>query len=255
MSLINGRMTKYRYVGEYYYAFRMGWLPALAETSWMFAKFHTGHGLPTFCIPWGTSPSWHQRLDLERDIDVLWLGKRRTRRRSNNIERIRQRVAADGRVMHVADGVENPLVYGDERTRLINRSKITVNVMQNWYDNSFHMRFHIDAGNRSLVISEHLPPHYKEYVPGFHYVSADVADVPDTILHYLRHEDERNEIAENAYQLVTTKLTFATSVGKLMELASVFREGQADLLKLAVCALNGSVTPELSSAGSNTSSA
>ena len=242
LRLINGRMTKYRYIGEYYYAHRMGWMPALAETSSMFAKFHTEHGLPTFYVGWGTSPNWYQKLDLDRDIDVLWMGKRRTRRRSNNIEKIRQRLASDGLVMHIADGVENPLVYGDERTRLISRSKITVNVMQNWYDNSFHMRFHMVAGNRSLVVSEHLPPHYREYVPGTHYVSADVDAVPDTILYYLKHEDERREIAENAYELVATQLTFASSVGKLMDLAHTIRQDRTDLHNLAVGALNETIT-------------
>jgi len=243
LSQVNGRMTKFRYVGEYYHASRMGLLPALAETSLMFAKFYTLHGLPTVYVPWGTASTWYQTLDLDRDIDVLWIGKRRTQRRSNNIDRVRRRLEHEGYVMHVADGVEHPLVYGDERTRLINRSKITVNVMQNWYDNSFHMRFHMVAGNRSLVVSEHLPPHYREYIPGTHYVSADVGDVPDTIVHYLRHDDQRIQIAENAYQLVTTQLTFEASVRKLVDLALTIHEGTTDLSALAIRAANEASDP------------
>ena len=35
------RMVKYRYLGDYYQAFRKGWIDALAETSHMFAEFYS----------------------------------------------------------------------------------------------------------------------------------------------------------------------------------------------------------------------
>jgi spore maturation protein CgeB len=158
-------------------------------------------------------------LDVERDIDVLWMGKRRTRRRSRNIDRIRRELAQHRIKMHVVDGEENPLVYGKERTRLINRSKITLHVMNNWYDNSFHMRFHMVAGNGSMVVGEHIPAHYREYVPGVHYASSKLKNVAEVIRYYLGHEAERREIAENAYELVTTQMTMANSLREILNLA------------------------------------
>ena len=228
LRVIDARMIKYRYLGDYYQAFRMGWLTSLAETSQMFAEFYTRHGMPTFYVPWGTAPSSYKTLDLDRDIDVLWMGKRRTKQRSMNIDRVRRELASQGVTMHVVDGVENPLVYGASRTELISRSKISLNVMQVWYDNSFHMRFHMAAGNRSVVVSEHLPPHYPEYTPGVHYVSTEPKTLSDTIVYYLEHEDERSQIAENAFHLVTTQMTFRASVSKLMDLARKVREGDHD---------------------------
>ncbi len=230
---VDTRMYKFRYLGEYYYAYQKGWMRALAETSQLLARFHTSHGLPSFYVPWGTAPSFFDTLHMDRDIDVLWIGKRRTRRRSRHIDRVRTELASRGVNMFVADGVENPLVYGDARTRLINRSKITVNIMSTWYDNSFHMRFHMVAGNRSMVISEHIPPHYTEYKPGVHYVSTDLDSLSDAILMHLDHANERQAIAENAFRLVTTEMTFAHSVRKLMKLAQTVRNCEHDLLALA----------------------
>ena len=104
------------------------------------------------------------------------------------IDRVRRELEAHGMTMHVVDDVENPLVYGNACTELINRSKIMLNAMQVWYDNSFHMRFHMAAGNRAMVVSEHLPPHYPEYIPGIHYASVESVALTDTIVHYLEHE-------------------------------------------------------------------
>ncbi len=219
LKQLHRHFIKYRYLGEYYYAYRMGWLDALVETSLMFTKYHQNHGLPTSYIPWGTARNQYDILRLERDIDVLWMGKRRTRRRSENINRIKQELALKGIGMYVIDGEENDLVYGTERTRLINRSRITLNVMSNWYDNSFHMRFHMAAGNGSMVVSEIIPPHYAEYESGVHYVSSDLGSLADKILYYLEHEEERAHIANNAFKLVSSEMTLANSLSKIIQLA------------------------------------
>lgn len=223
ISPLDRRMLKLRYLGDYLYATRHGCLDVLAETSQMFADLYAYHQMPAFYVPWGTAPGHFDRLDLSRDIDVLWIGKRRTRRRSNHIDRVRRELALHGVNLHVVDGIENPLVYGPARTELLNRAKIALQIMSVWYDNSFHMRFHVVAGNRCMVISEHLPPHYREYQPGIHYVSTDLGAITEAVLYHLRHEEARRTIAENAYQLVTTEMTFNTSVRKLMDLAAKVR--------------------------------
>lgn len=217
LSWVNERMHKFRYAGDYHYAHRKGWIDVFAETSEIYAQLHSLHGLPAIFVPWGTVRSWYANLDLERDIDVLWMGTRRTKRRSKLLDRVRNQLSAHGAQMYVADNVENPFIFGKVRTQFLNRAKITLNLLPTWYDNAFPYRFHIAAGNRSLVVSEPILRHCPMYKAGTHYVSVPVENITETALHYLEHEDERLQIIENAYELVTTELTLANSIKAIME--------------------------------------
>lgn len=219
LAWLDRRMIKFRYLGEYYHISEEGWLHTLAETSLLFTGFHRRHGLNACYVPWGTSPNWHQELNLVRDIDVLWLGSRRTRRRSHLIDAIRKKLRQQGFDMMVIDGVEHRFVFGEERIRLLNRAKIAVHLNMHWYDNSFHMRFHMVAGNRAMVVAERLPPHYSEYRDGHHYIASDAERIVDQIVYYLTHEDERRTIAASAYELVTTEMCLARSINRLAEIA------------------------------------
>jgi len=219
LSWINARMFRFRYVGDYYYAHRRGWMDVFADSSTIYARLHAKHGLPTIFAPWGATPRWYDNLKLERDIDVLWMGKRATKRRHNLLNRVRSELQAHGVQVHVADGVENPFIFGEERTQFLNRAKITLNLTRTWYDDNFS-RFAMACPNRSLVVSEPLLPHCPYYEPGIHYVSAPTEILAETILYYLEHEEERLRIAENAYELVTTVLTFQNSIKTIMDAVS-----------------------------------
>lgn len=219
LTWLDRRMIKFRYLGEYYHISEEGWLNTLAETSLLFSGFHRRHGLNTCYVPWGTSPNWHQELNLERDIDVLWLGNRRTKRRSHLIDAIREKLRQQGFNMMVIDGVEHRFVFGEERIRLLNRVKIAVHLNMHWYDNSFHMRFHMIAGNRAMVVAERLPPHYTEYCDGLHYIASDSDRIVDQIVYYLTHEEERRAIAARAYELVTDEMCLGRSIERLVGIA------------------------------------
>lgn len=216
LSIINKRMHSFRRVGEYLYAYRRRWLDVLADTSKIFARLYERHGLPAIYVPWGTSRNWYAELNLDRDIDVLWMGKRRTKRRSRLLDRLRSQLSAHGIQMYVADNTENPFIFGEVRTRFLNRAKICLNLLHRPHSHGFSMRFHIVAGNRCLVVSEPFLPHFSRYEEGKHYVSAPVERLAETIQYYLEHEDERLRIAENAHQLVTTELTFGNSIRAIM---------------------------------------
>ena len=122
--------------------------------------------------------------------------------------------------MFMADGVERPFIFGEERTRLLNRAKITLNLKTRWYNSGFAFRFHTVAGNRSLVVSEPFRTHVSRYQAGVHYAVAPPEQLAETILYYLDHESERRALAENAYQLATTELSLGNSVRQLMQLAA-----------------------------------
>lgn len=215
LTLQNTRMLRFRYVGDYYYAYKQGWLHIFADSSVVYGQLHTRHGLPTRYMPWGSVPRWYADLNLVRDIDVLWMGKRGTRRRSDLLDRVRAELRPHGVEVYVADNVENPYIFNDERIYFLNRAKITLNITRTWYDDNFS-RFSMAAPNRSLVVSEPMLPHCPEFEAGVHYVAAPIERLAETIVHYLRHEDERAAIVENAYQLVTTQLTMRNSIQSIL---------------------------------------
>jgi glycosyltransferase involved in cell wall biosynthesis len=217
-SLLESRMLRFRYVGDYYYAHNRGWMDIFADSSEVYADFHRRHGLPTVVVPWGATPRWYKDLRLDRDIDVLWMGKRGTRRRSQLLDRVRAELDGHGVRMHIADGEENPFIFDEERIHYLNRSKITLNITRTWYDDNFS-RFAMAAPNRSLIVSEPVLPHCPSFEAGVHYVSAPAKSLAETILYHLRHETERLHIVENAYRLVTNELTFQASINTIMESA------------------------------------
>jgi len=214
-SLFEPRMFRFRYIGDYYFAYRRGWMDIFADTSAIYAEFHSRHGLPTVFAPWGATPRWYEDLRLERDIDVLWMGIRGTKRRSQLLDRIQGELETQGVRMHIADGKNNPFIFGDERTYYLNRSKITLNITRTWYDDNFS-RVSMAASNRSLIISEPILPHCPCFIAGTHYVSAPADVLSRTILYYLEHEKERQLIVDTAYRLVTSELTFQESMKKIM---------------------------------------
>jgi len=212
---INRRMFRFSYLGDYHFAYHQGWLTLLVDFSKIYAKLHSQHGLPTLAVPWGSVPGWYADLGLERDIDVLWMGARAGRRRSGLLDRVRAELRALGVEMYVADNQEQPFIFGDERTRFLNRAKITLNLTRTWYDDNF-LRFPIVMPNRSLVVSEPLLPHCTDYVAGTHYVAAPIPELARTIHAYLQNEAERARLVEQAYHLITTTLTLENCVGRIM---------------------------------------
>lgn len=209
--------------GDYRYAARRGWLDVFADISSIYARRFTEHGIPTIYAPFGASPLWHADLELRRDVDVLWMGMRGTRRRSRILARLEEDLDRRGVRFHVADGVRNPFVFGRARTELLNRAKITVNVLRTWWSEN-SLRLAMAAPNRSLVISEELLPHVPAYVPGVHYVATPVEKLADTIVRYLGQEPERLRIVDAAQRLVTTELTFAKSIARIMDAVRAKRE-------------------------------
>jgi hypothetical protein len=209
---------RYRYLGDYEYAYRKGWLHVLADSSNIYCQIRNKLGVPTVYAPWGASKFWYEDLGLERDIDVIWMGKRGSQRRGRILDQVCGELEANGLKIHIADNEVNPFLDQDVRTDYLNRSKITLNITRTWYDDNFS-RFSMAVPNRSLVVSEDLLPHCVEFKKGIHYVSSNVKDLTKTILYYLEHEEERKQITEDAYKMITTRLQFRTSLLKMLNAA------------------------------------
>ncbi|MBE0411121.1 MAG: glycosyltransferase family 1 protein [Anaerolineales bacterium] len=227
LSKIDFSMQRFRFIGDYYAAYSQGILNVFSDSSAVYAGIHNEHGLPTVYAPWGSTPRWYSDLEMERDIDVLWMGKRGTRRRSHLLDRVRAELKTHGIEIHVADNVENPFIFGDERTEYLNRAKITLNITRTWYDDNFS-RFSLAAPNRSLVVSEKMLPHCPSYQVGIHYIEAKPDDLARAVLYYLKNPAEREQIVENAYRLTTKELTFNNSIKRIMAAVNVIFASRPD---------------------------
>lgn len=217
LKQFNRRMYKFRYVGEFYYAQKKGLLTVLADISKVYSDFYNSIGLKTIYAPWGLIDEAISNFDLERDIDVLWLGIRRTKRRSKLLDRIRFELSRNNVEMYIVDGIEHGYVHGEERNKLINRSRITLNLLPTWYDNTLIYRFPFAAANRSMVVSELTLEHCPKLMNNIHYVAVPANEIVPTIIHYLSNRDKREDIVNAAHNFVTNNLKIEDSLQTIIK--------------------------------------
>jgi len=188
---------------------RRGVIGLLAASTPGRVEFLAERNITARYLPLGYSPDHGYDMKLRRDIDVLFLGDMRSWRRRRLISRLRRR----GTEVHVAGDWADPAYWGERRTELINRSKIYLN-LQRFPGEYSGLRLILGMANRALVVSE---PMYRPgpFVPGVHFVSATVEEMPRVIEHYLKNEAERERIATEGHRLVTGQLLLEDSIGKL----------------------------------------
>jgi hypothetical protein len=224
LRLLTTRLSRFRYYGDLFWLSRVGVLSVLATTSKWIAEFLKVRGFDPVVAYIGFHPDWGGNLELERDIPVLWLATIRTRRQRRILNRIRAELRARGIEILVIDGVENPYVFGEERTVILNRAKVVMNILRKKSDNNA-VRFCLAAPNHALVVTEPTLPH-TPFRSGVHLVEAEIDQMADTICYYLAHEEERKRITEQACRFVTTELTMKKGVSRILEKAVAVRESQ-----------------------------
>jgi len=211
------RGTRFRYYGDMLWLRDSGVISTLAVSSPCTAQYLHDHGLDASVVSWGIPPDWGQDLGLVRDIPVLWMGQPGASRRVKLLTRIRSELDRCGIEMYEIDGIKRPYVFGDERTILLNRTKVVLNLPRMpWDDNS--ARYYLAAPNKALIVSEPTLPH-TPFVPGQHLVEAPIEQLTDTIIYYLTHEEERARIVERAWRLVIGELTLRNAVRCLLDVA------------------------------------
>jgi glycosyltransferase involved in cell wall biosynthesis len=193
-----------------------GLLDVLAVTSKTRASYLQQRGLDPIVAPLGYHPTYGEDINIDRDIDVAFLGNISAPRRQHLLPKIFNELEESGIKVRV-----ETFLYGDERTELLNRSRILLNVLRAPQD-FVGQRFLLASANKCLVISEPLLDH-EPFVPGQHLVMAPLEKIPDTVQYYLANENKRREIADRAYQFVTSELTTANSVGRILAKARQVR--------------------------------
>ena len=171
--------------------------------------FETWH-LPVSVVPMGHHPRFGtllaSLLDAQRDVDVTFLGSTRDKRRRQIVSGLQAQFARLGITFALRDGSpEHGYVFGQERVRLLNRTKIMLNLMrQPWDDPVF--RLLLAAPNGAMVLSEPvLDP--GPFEPGRHFAEAPLGEMASAVQHFLEAGEERAAIAGQAHDYVTGQLT------------------------------------------------
>jgi hypothetical protein len=148
---------------------------------------------------------------LERDIDVLFLGDVRIARRRRALDYLR----SSGIEVAAAGDWEDPQYWGEHRTKLLNRAKILLNVPRTSGDYS-GLRMLLGAANGAVILSE---PLYRPepFLPGRHYVEAELEQMPPAVRQLLGDHARRTALTEAARDQATQVSTRSHSVSMLLE--------------------------------------
>ncbi len=198
-----------------------GAVDALAVATKAYQAYLAENGIDVHHVPLGYHPSYGRLLDLERDIDVIFLGDFRLPRR----RRILRRLEREGVDVLTLGDYANPALWGEGRVELMNRATIALNIPR-LEGHLPDVRLIVAMANGALVVSEplYLP---EPYVPGVHYVDAPVERLAETIRDCLADESARRRITEEAHRFVTTELTLERSFAQLLTLAAEGLERRA----------------------------
>jgi hypothetical protein len=177
-------------------------------------EFLAERGIDAHFVPLGYHTADGHDMGLQRDIDTLFLGSPDVPRRQRLLKQLRRRgvdIVARGNWF-------DPANWGEERTRLLNRTKILLNLARHPGELS-GLRLVFGMANKALVVSE---PIYNPapYIAGTHFVSAAIADIPQAIRYYLAHEHERQRIAAEGHRLVSQEVTLARSVSQILAIVA-----------------------------------
>jgi hypothetical protein len=168
-------------------------------------------GIDAEFVPVGYHHSWGKKLSLERDIDVLFIGSFKSKRRRSMLKDLDKKLSAKGIKLQII----NKGCYGEQRTALLNRAKIVLDLPKHtWEMPGMRLLMSISCG--AMVVSEYVEE-TAPYKPGVHFVRAKYSELPDAICHYIEHEDQRQAIVDSSYKFVTQELTMENSLLQIME--------------------------------------
>lgn len=167
-------------------------------------------GIPSQFIPLGYHQGIGRKLDVPRDIDVLFLGTLDDSRHRRAIRFLRSR----GVRIEATGSWTSRDTWGEGRTRLINRARIFLNIQRHPGQYSGY-RMLLGMGNAAMVLSEPVCDPFP-YEPGVHYVSSQLQSMPETIAKYLSDDAARTAIAEAGHRFATESLTMEDSMREMI---------------------------------------
>ncbi len=200
-------MTQYLWVADMVAA---GALDQVCASTRPRVEFLESRGIPARLVPLGWHADWGRDLQLERDVDVLFLGRFHGNRRAPLLQRLSAELEANGRKLEIVDTG----CWGADRNRLLSRTKVLLHLPKFAWE-FCGMRILMGMGCGALVVSEACR-NSEPYEPGVHFAQAEVDRLSETILHYLEHEQERAEITSQARTYLEGDLTLGASLESML---------------------------------------
>ncbi len=174
-------------------------------------KFLSSKGFNAEFIPFAYHHSFGEDMNLKRDIDVLFLGRLNNARRKKIVKNLSQKLQKDKIRLKVVDNN----CYGKQRTELLSRSKISIDLPRVPWDFGIE-RFIMSMSCGSLIISE-ISENTSPFITGTHFVSSDEDKFASVIKHYLKNDIERHAITQTASHFVRQECTLQKSVCQIIE--------------------------------------
>lgn len=174
-------------------------------------KFLSSKGFNAEFIPFAYHHSFGEDMKLNRDIDVLFLGRLNNARRKKIIKNLSQKLQKDKIRLKVVDNN----CYGKQRTELLSRSKISIDLPRVPWDFGIE-RFIMSMSCGSFIISE-ISENTSPFITGTHFVSSDEDKFASIIKHYLNNDGERQTITQAASRFVKKNCTLQKSVCQIIE--------------------------------------
>jgi hypothetical protein len=191
-----------------------GWCDFVFASTTPRCRLLNSIGIPARYVPVGYHKGYGEKLDIARDIDVLFIGYVGKKSRLKTLNIIRKALTPKGINITIA-----PLnCYDQERTKLLNRARIVLDIIRIPWEMPI-MRLLMSMGCGAMVVSNWTgepTPFSNE-----HFVQAELDKIPETIEHYLKNEDERATVTDSAYRFVTEKLTLRNSILQILEQSGI----------------------------------
>jgi hypothetical protein len=162
--------------------------------------------------PIGYSPAFELKspVEIEEDIDILFFGSK-TERRKNFEKDIKKHLK--GKVIIFRDGL-----FGEERDKLILRSKIVTNVKAHdmWSYGPLHCL--LSQCKKKMTFSEKANGGYGPFIPNKHFIEYNsVEDFVKKAKKYLENEEERKDFAKRAYKEIKKNCKFTKYLKNALE--------------------------------------
>lgn len=205
---------------------RVGELLALKETKRLglvctFCQTQTdflrGLGLPVMVLPFGYHSDFGRNLNLPRENDVLFLGTTNDARRKRIFPILQKAFAEKDIRLRIIDGNPNTGTYfADDRTQLLNRTKILLNVVKQPWDNHI-FRMLLASANGTMLMSEPVWEKSRwNYIPGVHFVSCELEHMAESARSYLNDEPARLAIVNRAHIDTVEEWSMTQMAGRLL---------------------------------------
>lgn len=188
-----------------------GWLDGLFVSTEQKRLQLTTWDIAADFLPVGQQRDFGRDLGLRRDIDVLFIGSVKNRRRQVALEKLFGDLRSRGlNVLRPEGGV-----WGDARTQLVNRAKILLHLHQYDWDTPW-MRWCLAAANGAVVASEPLSVP-QPFVRGADYLEAPIDHLPDAIANLAADERRRIEMLGACRATIALHMTQAAAIERLAE--------------------------------------